>query len=267
MRWFQPFAASADLGDVLACRYVATTDGRHDLIPDGCMDLLWVDGVGTVLCGPDTRGWSFELPPGTAAAGVRFRPGAAAGVFRLEAAEIRDVRVDLADLLGGRQGRLVGERLSAAEDPLERVGVLEELVRRRTDDADRDETIELAALVESDQADGVERLAAQTGLSGRQLRRRFDRAVGYGPAFFGRIARLQRFARSAWLGGPSAGSPSSPIAAGYVDQPHLAKDCRALAGVTPRQLIDRLPRSSVAATLTDVRTVRRAPAGRGSSAA
>lgn len=257
MSWFEPFAASAGLGDVLACRYVASTAGRHDLLPDGCVDLLWIEGAGVVLCGPDTHAWSFELPAGTAVAGVRFRPGAAPGVLRLDAVEMRDERIGLGDLIGSRQARTLGEQIAAAEDPHARTGLLEDLVLRRRTDAPTDDMIQLAALVGSDPAFGVERLAAETGVSSRQLRRRFDRHVGYGPAFFARIARLQRFARSA-ARQPRHGLAELAASAGYVDQPHLAKDCRDIAGLTPRELVGILPRSSLAVRLGEP---SRQPAG------
>lgn len=86
---------------------MATTAGRHHLIPDVCMDLLWIDGVGLRLCGPDSQAWSFELTPGTAVAGIRFRPGAAAGLFRIDALDVRDQRIDGAALIGGGEARRV----------------------------------------------------------------------------------------------------------------------------------------------------------------
>jgi AraC-like DNA-binding protein len=135
--------------------------------------------------------------------------------------------------------------------------VLEDFVRGRAGEPEPGSTTELAALVASDPAYGVEHLAVETGVSSRQLRRRFDRGVGYGPAFFARIARLQRFARAA-ARSPGRGIAELAASAGYVDQAHLAKDCRALAGMTPRELLDVLPRTSVAVTVVDhdVRRVR-----------
>jgi len=221
VRWFQPSRPSPDLGDVLTCRWNAVSEGRHELIPDGCIELLWIDGGGAWLCGPDTHGWDFELAPGTEATGVRFRPGAGATVLRLNAHEVRDVRVALADVLGSRVARILADRLA-----------------------------------------GVESLAEATGMSSRHLRRRFDRDVGYGPAFYARIARLQRFARAAarW---PGRGLAELAAVAGYVDQPHLAKDCRSLARMTPRELVRALPQTSVAVrSVQDVET-----AARGRSAA
>ena len=66
-----------------------------------------------------------------------------------------------------------------------------------------------AALLAADPGTRVDVLADRAGVSARQLRRRFDRAVGYGPAFLSRVARLQRFAKGA-VRAPRSGSPSSP---------------------------------------------------------
>src|SRR5262245_14825173 len=131
MRWFAPSAPSPDLGSVLTCRWSATSAGQHELIPDGSIELLWIDGGGTWVCGPDTHGWGFDLPAGTAISGLRFRPGAAAAVLGLDACAVRDVRVPLADVLSARADRILAERLADAAGPAERLVVLEDVVRRR----------------------------------------------------------------------------------------------------------------------------------------
>jgi AraC-like DNA-binding protein len=46
------------------------------------------------------------------------------------------------------------------------------------------------------------------------------------------------------------------VAAGYADQSHLSRDCRALTGRTPRQLVEVLPRTSLVVGLGDVRSVQ-----------
>ena len=103
----------------------------------------------------------------------------------------------------------------------------------------------MARVLAADPGTSVDALAARAGLSARQLRRRFDRAVGYGPAFLARVARLQRFAKGAVLA-PTLGIAELAAAAGYADQSHLAKDTRAFAGRTPRELIGALAGSSLA---------------------
>jgi AraC-like DNA-binding protein len=249
MGWFRPFTVAPDLADVLACRYVACSSGHHDLLPDGAMDLVWTLGGHVVLCGPDTAGWSFDLAIGRPMAGLRIRPGAAGALFGVTASTLVDRRVPLDDLLGAREERALRERLETAGAAAERLDHLESFVRRQHRSADP--TADLAAMVATDPSFGVGSLAAETGVSTRQLRRRFDRAVGYGPAFYARVARLQRFAIAA-LRHPARGLAELAAAAGYVDQAHLAKDTRDLAGRTPAALVATLPGSSV---LVDVRDV------------
>jgi AraC-like DNA-binding protein len=242
VRWFAPLAPAPDLHEVVECRYTAAAVGHHDLLPDGRMDLVWTEPLGAVLCGPDTRAWSFEMPAGREIAGVRFRPGAAAGVFGVSAAELVDRRVPLADVLGSRVARQLEERLAGATDE-GRPGLLDDLVRRHAPAAP-DPASAWARQVAGDPRTGVDAVAAAAGLSARQLRRRFDRAVGYGPAFLARVARLQRFAQHA-LTHPDRGLAELAAAAGYVDQAHLAKDTRAIAGRSPRQVRASLDRSSI----------------------
>ncbi len=80
----------------------------------------------------------------------------------------------------------------------------------------------------------VRRLANALAVSERQLRRRFESAVGYGPKRLGRVLRLTRALTAA-----RAGEELGRVAfdAGYADQAHFANDCRSLAGVAPSALI------------------------------
>jgi len=87
--------------------------------------------------------------------------------------------------------------------------------------------------LERTQAD-VAALALDLGVSERQLRRRFECAVGYGPKRLGRVLRLTRA-----LDGARAGTPlgRAAVEAGYADHAHFANDCRDLAGVAPSVLL------------------------------
>ena len=77
----------------------------------------------------------------------------------------------------------------------------------------------------------VSALAAETGWSRRHLQSRFSTQIGIGPRTAGRVLRFSR------ASGLVSGSrvPLAEIAAtcGYVDQAHLSREFRALAGVTP----------------------------------
>ncbi|MER6878168.1 helix-turn-helix domain-containing protein, partial [Amycolatopsis sp. NPDC000673] len=52
----------------------------------------------------------------------------------------------------------------------------------------------------------------------------------YGPATYRRILRLQR---AIALAPATATLADLAVAAGYSDQPHLTRECRALTGLTP----------------------------------
>ncbi|NEB52285.1 helix-turn-helix domain-containing protein, partial [Streptomyces griseus] len=71
--------------------------------------------------------------------------------------------------------------------------------------------------------------AAEVGLGARQLHRRSLAAFGYGPKTLARILRLQRALALIRTGLPYA---EAACAAGCVDQAHLAREMRALAGTT-----------------------------------
>ncbi|SED20274.1 Helix-turn-helix domain-containing protein [Amycolatopsis tolypomycina] len=65
----------------------------------------------------------------------------------------------------------------------------------------------------------------------RRLRRRFVQAVGYGPATYLRVSRFQR---AVALSSRAPNLAALAVAAGYSDQAHLSRECRALTGLTPR---------------------------------
>jgi methylphosphotriester-DNA--protein-cysteine methyltransferase len=73
-------------------------------------------------------------------------------------------------------------------------------------------------------------------LGERQLRRRFERAVGYGPATLVRIHRFQGFLALAERQ-PGAKLGRLAAEAGYADQAHLSRECRRLSGLSPAGLL------------------------------
>ncbi|WP_017541279.1 MULTISPECIES: helix-turn-helix domain-containing protein [Nocardiopsis] len=247
MSWYTPVAAAPDLSGELATAWTARAGGaEHLLVPDGCVDVLWLSTGRLVVCGPETSGWSFSLPDGTEAVGVRLRPGRAASVLGLDTPGALNLRVDLEDVLGTRERRILLERLHGAAGRHERLALLQRMVRERAEDRrafgePRSRSASTAAVVSraltAAPETTVAALARETALSERQLHRRCVAAFGYGPAVLRRILRLQRFLRLARH--PAATTDLGVLAAmaGYTDQSHLNRDSRALAGVPPSALL------------------------------
>jgi AraC-like DNA-binding protein len=217
----------------LACawvRVVGEEGERTDVLPDGCSDLIWSAGRGAFVAGPDTGPSPVSSPPGSVLLGVRFRPGAGGAALGLPLSELRDRRVDLAELRPELAARLHAElEPRAAAQELERIA-------RGLAAAEGDPAVAAAVARLADPATRIEALAGELGFSDRQLRRRFHAAAGYGPKTLQRVLRFRRF-----LAGPRDDLATAALEAGYADQAHLARECARLAGTSPARLAGTRP--------------------------
>ncbi|QUH01337.1 helix-turn-helix domain-containing protein [Saccharopolyspora erythraea] len=232
-------AVAPDLVTDLVTGWTADVGGQASLVPDGCVDVLWISTGVVRVCGPETAAWSFSFPAGVEAVGVRFRPGRAGSVLGFDTADVRDRRIGLDDVLGSRAQRQLSEQLGEVGDQRQRLGILQEHARRwlagATPQDPATETVRRMLL--HDTSTTVAAMAHATGLSERQLNRRCTRTFGYGPSMLRRILRLQGFLRMARHPGAPAGLAELADAAGYTDQSHLSRDCREIGGASPRALI------------------------------
>ena len=219
------------LADRAVCAWVnPAAEQSYSVLPDACMDIIW-DGSGLFVAGPDTG--PAEVVPGVSFVGVRFRPGAATGFLGVSADESRDRRVPLATFWG-READDLAERLAAA--PANALSLLEASLLARRTVAPVDPLLEhvLGAIARGDGSErSIQALARRFGIDSRTLRRRCVRGFGYGPKTLDRILRFRRALR---LGRAGATIAAAAIAAGYADQAHLCRECRRLAGATPREL-------------------------------
>jgi AraC-like DNA-binding protein len=217
----------------LACAWERRGDGGAPVrvLPDGCIDIVWTEGRGAQVAGPNTTAFLVGVQAGVRVAGVRMRPGAGAALLGVDAGALRDAHIPLADVWGD-EGRRLEELLDGGDD---RVGeLLAALCARAPRIAPPDPLVRAAVRRLHDPRARVETLARELDVSARQLRRRFESAVGYGPKRLARVLRLERALGVARGGGELAWAAAT---AGYADQAHFAHDCRALAGVSPSALL------------------------------
>jgi AraC-like DNA-binding protein len=222
----------AALRDVLACTWTRRPfDGPIEarVVPDACVDVVWREDGLLQVAGPDTVPVRVRTG-GLRHVGARFVPGAAPGLLGWPASALRDLRVDVADLWGrGRAGSLA-ERLSAAPERAEQI--LVQAIQQELERASPPDPLVRALVGRLGGGRlGVAAAAADLGLSERQLRRRCETAVGYGPKTLDRILRFQRFRALARRSG--APLVELALAAGYADQAHLNREYMRLAGATP----------------------------------
>jgi AraC-like DNA-binding protein len=169
--------------------------------PDGCMDVIGADAVGSF-----TTFGVARLPAGSVSSGIRFHPGGFPALFGVPASELVDLRVPIRDVVPRFRSleRLAGE--AAPPDPLAR-----------------------AVWAGSD----LRSVARGFGYGERQVRRRVLAATGHGPKRLMRIARMQRLL----LDGRGESWARSAVEHGYYDEAHMANDVRELAGATPHALL------------------------------
>ncbi|WTE36944.1 helix-turn-helix domain-containing protein [Streptomyces sp. NBC_01618] len=197
----------------------------HAVLPDGCMDLLWIDGR-LLVAGPDTHAGTSAVGTGGQYAGIRFAPGTAPALLGVPARELRDRRVALADLWPGALVRALTERIAEAPDP---AAALETIALRRAADTAPPDPVMRSVATQLGHGRSVADTAWTVGLGARQLHRRSLAAFGYGPKTLARVLRLQRALGLARSGTPYA---EAAVEAGCTDQAHLAREMRDLAGTT-----------------------------------
>jgi AraC-like DNA-binding protein len=208
------------------------TDASPRVVPDGCVDLVWT-GAELIVAGPATRAVMPKLPPGRPKVGVRFRVGAAGAALGLPARELLDRSPALAEVWA--DGQRLAQRVAEAPDAGGRLGLLADLVAARLTHAPAPDPLVRAAVMGlSHPRVRIARLCDRLGISERQLRRRFETAVGYSPSTLARVLRLQRFLALAAGEGDLARLAAE---AGYADQSHLTRDCGQLASLPPAALL------------------------------
>ena len=212
------------------------------VLPDACVDLIWEQGKGAYVAGPDTGPVPAVIPPGTAVAGVRFAPGAGGPALGMPLSALLNQRVDASDLGSGLAVGLA-RRLPGSLPPDEAFRVLAEIAGELVAEGPSDALAAQAARLLSRPAVQAETVAGHLGVSERQLRRRCQASVGYGPATLRRVLRFRRFVSWADAGrgakDPAGGEDLAGVAfaLGYADQAHLTRECVRLAGVTPAALV------------------------------
>jgi AraC-like DNA-binding protein len=229
----------AALTPYVTCLWVQeVSEGPYErrTVPNGSAEIVWRMGAEPQIVGPATGPTVEVLEPGTRVVGVRLRPGAAPSVLGMPASELVDVRVDVKEVWGS--AGIDGDAPTAAL--LERA-----LVRRLSERSELDPAVaEVVRRLHRHRVNEVGSLAAELFLSERQLRRRFEAAVGLPPKALQRFVRFHRFlAVARTFEKPSTRLAELAAATGYADQAHLTREAVRLQGNPPRTLLRETERS------------------------
>ena len=202
--------------------------GVRDVLPDGCMDLVWT-GAELLVAGPDTVPHPYRSPPGgPPASGLRFVPGGLPALLGIPAAALLDQRVPLIELRPGPARDAIARLEHSAPPAAVLLDLAARLAAGGTAEPGSHAVVDLVGRGRS-----AGEIAGALGWTTRSLHRHCLGWFGYGPSVLRRILRFR--AASALL---HEGVPPAAVAArtGYADQPHLSREVRALAGRSPGQL-------------------------------
>lgn len=218
----------------------STVASGQRILPDGCLDLI-LHGERLLVAGPDTTARVHTTSTAGPMTGVRLHGGRGPALLGVPAHALTDRLLALEEVWGDRRGRALASRVAA--DPAGgladwAMGVADAPTGSpprspsRSTQGDPD-PLGPRLLRLLDAGLGVAAAAQALGYSARQLHRRSLPVFGYGPQHLGRVLRLQRALAAADRG---FGWAAVAARAGYADQAHLAREVRALTGVTPTTL-------------------------------
>lgn len=202
--------------------------GTSRVVPDGCMDLILIEGQ-IIVAGPDTR--AHTVPSLTSAVcGIRFAPGVLSSALGVAANELTDARPEAIDVVPAALTRAM--RTVSTDDH----GLFAEqtlaMIRGRIAEGFVCAPEVRALRAAAARSEPLAQTERSLHMSERTLNRRAQQAFGYGPATLRRILRFRR--ARAMLAGHTAAEVAA--SAGYADEAHLSRDVRRLAGCTPAQL-------------------------------
>ncbi|MFI7612305.1 helix-turn-helix domain-containing protein [Nonomuraea terrae] len=192
-------------------------------------------GMGPIVTGPRATATFSAHTPWRHGVAVGLTPAGMSALTGTPLREVAGTTVRLEHLLGNRAEELTG-RLIASASWADRFRLLEErLTAWLRPDAGPDGLIMHAwrRLQEPAGPPTIGSLAGELGVSRRYVELGFRRVVGLSPKTVARIARFERTVDT-WRR-PSA-TLHEAVACGYADQPHLTREIRAMAQMTPKQL-------------------------------
>lgn len=223
---YREVAPALPLRPLVEC--VWRSDGQRPthVLPDGCMDLIELNGS-IAVAGPDTASFVSEHES-VEVTGMRFHPGVLPRLLGVPAAELLNDRVPLAELRPDVRGSLAdvtGQLLNGeptketAPWSLPQLGAVTNALGHGA---------------------AVSDVASEIGWSTRHLQRQCVNVYGYGPAM---LRRVLRFRRAVAMLRAEASVAETTARVGYADQPHLHREVRTFSGLPVAAVVIPAPQT------------------------
>ena len=226
---------------MLQCSRVPASPRRHRVVPDGCIDLIFMrrgptEDYQASIVGTMTRPIEEELASHVDYIGIRFNPGGFRHFFQTPPRELTDRIVSLDDLWSPSR---LAERLAESRSLSVCLKNLEDELSRRFRPDERD--LLPAKVLETISAHHgivpMAQLGRMIGWSPRHLRRMFHESIGVGPKTFCRIIRFMSAFR-ALRQNPRPSLMDVALDAGYYDQAHFIHEFEDFYGSSPSTIFE-----------------------------
>jgi AraC-like DNA-binding protein len=232
---YREFPVPRPLADHFLCLWTQRIVGSqgdlaHRVLPDGCMDIVFINGDTPLVVGPWIDPFIVRLAVGTTIVGIRFHPGRASSVLGVPAPELLNASVPLGAIWRTEKNARLA-RISDEPNLARRTAALTQALISVVKSATPfDGTIVAAIRWLAQHPHGrIEQLSQWIGFSNRQLQRRFSAVVGYSPKLFQSVLRFQRLLNL--VEGKRERQALAELAAnaGYADQAHMTREVQRFA--------------------------------------
>jgi AraC-like DNA-binding protein len=201
------------------------------------------EGADAVVCGPRSTAMVTLASGACSIAAALLTPMGYQTIVGELPVNVRDRCVPLATLVGDAAGCELESVVQQAPGHREKLDALTRWLEARRLESTRmpggvDERMHAStSLVLGNPPVSVAELALRTGVTRRQLHRDFLRWLGVAPSTYIRLVRLQRALASIAAGVRLA---EVSVMYGFADQAHMAREIKAMVGMTPSRLASRL---------------------------
>jgi len=224
-------------------------DTRHiRVLPDTCVE-LFINYTNTPVAVIDnelhqrsivtfrmSKPMEVQMRKGSGCLAICFYPGAAYRFFKLPMHALTDTTTAFSELWKEAATELE-ERIADAKDNETRVALAQQYLLQQLAHTEEDKQINYC-LHKAENTNGelsVQQLTDDTGISQRQLSRRFQQCVGLSPKEYLKVSRfvqsLQHLKQY-----PSRSLTEIAYLSGYYDQAHFIRDYKQFAGSTPGEV-------------------------------
>lgn len=209
---------------------------EHAHLPYGGVEVRWRRGEVPEVVGPSLSLVVETLVGGSDVVGVRFAPGRWPDLPHCSLLELVGECVAMTDVVGASIAADIDDSPHVRRAALR--GAINAVLNERPTEALVIRAVDLLRVTDIP----VGNVAESVDLSERQARRRIRATTGLAARELRQLARFQRFVANVQED-VAKSARRAPVdhahAAGYADQSHLSRACRALAGQTPKQYLDQ----------------------------